>query len=962
MESFLYSVAKTIAEQEKGNLDNTIIVFPNQRPIIFLKEELKKVLLPPMFMPKITNIDNFVGEISDLEIVDNTFLMFELFRIHREIGNSKYKEFEEFIPFADMLLTDFSEIDAYCVDANQLFANIHELKVIGEWDVSGEELTEFQKKYLDFYKSLHTYYTKLKNSLTGYKKAYPGMAYRKVAENIDRYTDQFANKKIYFVGFNALNHCEERIIKPLVNSGIAQIITDGDDYYFKDKNQEAGKFLRKLHSDGFIKNHDEYGTWFGKENKNITVISCPENILQAKKAGEILNKLEEKKKKKKEKEEPNLNDTAFVLADESLLIPVLNSLPENLYDNNDNGNKQKENEKKKGKVNVTMGFPYSYSMVHNFAVDLFNLHINKRNNAFYYKDIINVLSNPLVQNIAQAPNLKTIIHNEVYKQKDLYISTESISNIINTTIEKIDFLFSTDASTPEGFLNLCKENLIPKLLNPATKLPEKEQVALSVFAKIINHFIDLSNKYNTKDNKFVNVLNTLYKIYSKISRYHRIPFKGEPLENLQILGMLETRSLDFKNIFILSANENRLPQGKSIKSMIPINLKRHFGMRTYQENDSIFAYYFYRLLQRSTNIYILYNSDSQGDGKGDPSRFITQIKEEVVPKYSNITFEEEVLSVRSTNTQSVFADVQKTDEVMKRLIEVVSIAPGLSPSSINNYIKCPLKYYYENVLGIRETEKPSEDIDSSELGNIIHNVLENIFKKYVNQNTFVSKEYLESCLQNIDKQIDTLEEIKLENQGKGFLFREIAKKQITNFINKQIKDIEGGDLIIIKSLEEEDKFKQTITINNIPVLIKGKIDRIDEVNGTCRIIDYKSGAVNDDDLKGTTTEDDITKLKDKWLQLMVYAWLYSKKQNNCKSFEAGIYPLRNFSADLMKIKFVEGKNNYNNEITPQKIEEFETILTTLIEEILNPEIPFAKREGYACQYCQFRLKCNLYKQ
>ena len=150
MESFLYSVAKTIAEQEKGNLDNTIIVFPNQRPIIFLKEELKKVLRPPMFMPKITNIDNFVGEISDLEIVDNTFLMFELFRIHREIGNSKYKEFEEFIPFADMLLTDFSEIDAYCVDANQLFANIHELKVIGEWDVSGEELTEFQKKYLDF--------------------------------------------------------------------------------------------------------------------------------------------------------------------------------------------------------------------------------------------------------------------------------------------------------------------------------------------------------------------------------------------------------------------------------------------------------------------------------------------------------------------------------------------------------------------------------------------------------------------------------------------------------------------------------------------------------------------------------------------------------------------------------------------------------------------------------------------
>ncbi|MBR5832824.1 MAG: PD-(D/E)XK nuclease family protein [Bacteroidales bacterium] len=974
MESFLNSVAKSIANQAGNNLENTIIVFPNQRPIIFLREELKKLLTPPIFMPKITNIDNFVGEISDLEIVDNTFLMFELFRIHREIGNSKYKEFEEFIPFADMLLTDFSEIDAYCVDAAQLFANIHELKAIGEWDVSGDELTEFQKKYLNFYKSLHSYYTKLKESLVRNKKAYPGMAYRKVAENINSYIDTLSNKKIYFVGFNALNHCEEKIIKPLIDSGIAEIITDGDDYYFKDMNQEAGKFLRKLHSDGFIKDHEEYGTWFGKEDKHIKVISCPENILQAKKAGELLNEIiEEEKKKDNNKEnenENNLNDTAFVLADESLLIPVLNSLPEELFseknekkENKENGKKEKEN--KNGKVNVTMGFPYQYSIVHNFVTALFNLHINKRDDKFYYKDIINILSNTLVQDMTQAPTLKSIIHKDIYKQKDLYVSIGDISKIINTDFDKVEFLFSPEASTPEGFLALCKDKLIPELLK-IDQLATKEQVALSAFAKIINHFIDLSNKYNTQEDKFVSVLNTLYKIYAKISRYHRLPFKGEPLEKLQILGMLETRSLDFKNLFILSANENRLPQGKSIKSMIPINLKRHFGMRTYQENDSIFAYYFYRLLQRSSNIYILYNSDSQGDGKGDPSRFITQIKEELVPKYSNIKFVEEVLSVQSTNSQSTFGDVEKNDEIMAQLKKVAEY-PGFSPSSLNNYIKCPLKYYYENVLGIRETDKPTEDIDSSELGNVIHEILENIFNRFKEEKAVISKEYLEDCLQNLDEQINALEKIKLENQGKGFLFREIAKEQIKAFIEKQIKEVKESPKGII-ILELEETFKHYLEINGTKVLVKGQIDRIDEVDGQCRIIDYKSGAVTDKDLEGSTVEEDITKLKEKWLQLMIYAWLYNRDKNHIpkhdsgKPVEAGIYPLRNFSADLMKVKIVNDRTNHTNKITLEILDDIEAILHRLIGEILNPEIPFSKREGHACLYCQFRIKCNLYKQ
>ena len=550
-------------------------------------------------MPKITCIDDLVAELSEVDIVDNVFLLFELFRIHCEIGNSKYQTFNEFIPFAEMLLRDFSEIDANLVDAKSLFANIHDIKAIGEWDVSGEELTQLQIDYLKFFESLHLYYTKLRDRLQTQSKAYAGMAYRKVAENIEAYLPHFEGKKMYFVGFNAMQKCDEIIIKALTNSGIATMITDGDDYYFKNKQQEAGHFLRFMRQKGIRGIEDGYGNFFGSEDKKITIVSCQENVLQAKATGQILQEIESTDAS----DEKRFRSTAIVLADETLLTPMLNSLPKDTV------------------ANVTMGFPYIYSAIHSFAIDLFNLHINAKDKYFFHKDITSIISNIFIKTILNNDTIRQTLIRRMQEKNSIYMDIDSLAGEESSGIDSIKFLFSPEASSPKIFLEVCQKiiSLIDKsgIFNNITFA--KEQVSLSFLSKIVAHFAELLEQFHFVDN-----LDTLKRIYLKIAQSYRISFKGEPLKNLQILGMLETRSLDFDNIFILSANEGRLPEAKSKKSIIPLSLKHKYGMPTYKENDAIYAYHFYRLIQRCKNLWLLYCTDSGSNGKGEASRFIGQ--------------------------------------------------------------------------------------------------------------------------------------------------------------------------------------------------------------------------------------------------------------------------------------------------------------------------------------------------
>ena len=958
MTPFLKTAAERIIAEQGYDLENTIIVFPNQRPIIFLKEHFKTLINRTIFMPKITCIDDWVAELSGLDMVDNVFLLFELFRIHCHTGNTKYTTFSEFIPFAEMLVRDFSEIDANLVDAQSLFDNIKDDKRLGEWDVSGSELTQLQKEYLRFFESLYSYYSMLRERLGSLGKAYNGMAYRKVAENIEDYIPNLKNKTIYFVGFNALNKCDEKIIRTLNAQGIATLITDGDDYYYANKDQEAGHFLRLLREKGIKGLEESYGTWFGKEKKKITVVSCPENILQAKTAGHILSNMGSNCNNNEER----FHSTAVVLADETLLIPMLNSLPHGTV------------------TNVTMGFPYIYSGIHSFAIDLFELHINAKNNTFFHKNVSNVISNIFIQRALNNTNTITKLNKEIQKSKNTYINIADILPADNSDIDIIRFLFAPENIQPKVFLQMCQK--VVTLIDESGIFGKnatdkdrttfaKEQAALSFFSKIIAHFDELLENFD-----FVSDLDTLKKIYSKIAMAYRISFKGEPLKNLQILGMLETRSLDFDNIIILSANEGRMPEGRNTKSIIPISMKRAFGMPTYSDNDAIYAYHFYRLIQRCKNLYIIYSTDSNGIGKGEMSRFVAQLEKELCPQYK-IKIDKETAIYKSTDItngnnaeqkhDNTTNSVAKTPMIMDRIMAIAhNKDKGFSPSALNIYHKCPLRYFREKVLNITEQKELTDDIDSSELGSMIHHVLEICFKRKQYINGIVDANILKLHKNNVDSYLDTYIQNTFGNnfatQGNGYLFREIAKKQIINFLTFQIEEIERG--VNIEIVATEENMSPQIEFDGQYAYIKGVIDRVDIIDGALlRIADYKSGSVEPRELKGNTQETNAEKIQDKWFQAMTYSWTYWKegKLKDHPNVCAGMYPLRKHIGENKRDDnvFMKIETNRTTAITNDVMTNFQTLLQTTIGEILNKNIPFhATTNKENCKYCPFNMFCQ----
>ncbi len=926
---FLKSVTETIFAYSQGNMENVLVIFPNRRPGLFMRSYFSEINKTAFFMPKIMGIDDFVEDLSELKWVDNEFLLFELFDIHISLmgENAKYKTFEEFISFADMMIRDFSEIDLYRVDARQLFLNLHELKAIGEWNISGEELTEFQQKYLQFYASLYQYYEQLNHRLLAQKKAYNGMGYRKVADNIEQYADQMRGEKIYFVGFNALSGCEEHIIKTFVQRGIAELITDGDDYYVSDTTHEAGYFLRLLRQKFGIS--DTYETYYNKpECKKINIVASPESIMQAKFAGTLLS-------------ESNIENTALVLADETLLIPVLNALPESVK-----------------VANITMGFPYTYSAIHTFVCDLFALHVNAKKGFFHYKDVVAVLSNTYVQNLATLHgNLRSSLLKILSEGNFLYISTETLLQKVqdlDIDFEKVHFLFHMEASNPNIFLSICRQFV--QLLS-CSKFFEashftKEREALASFLQITNHFEELTIRYDVVKN-----IATMQKIYIRMAGYHRISFYGEPLQGLQILGMLETRNLDFERVIILSSNEGILPEGKTMNSLIPVNLKKAFGMPIYREKDAIFAYHLYRLLQRTTESWLVYSTDSDGMGKGEPSRFILQIREELAQRYSNIKITEKVLSIHGENNETCNpAEGIKTPKVMQRLQQIAR--EGFSPSALNKYRNCQLRYYYENVLGVKEEKGVVEDIDNSELGTKIHKILEIIFQKDQYPNGILTVEVLQLYIDHLDDLIQENFKDFFENgheqEGRNHFLVAIAKSQIASFLEKQRSEIQSGKQIQILGLEEKMASELCITVagKEQTVRIVGTIDRIDLVDGNIRIVDYKSGKVNAADLKAKNINLTDGKFSEKWFQLMIYVWLYYEHTQERQPIIPGIYSLRNFAVSFMEMQWNEKKY-----ITFDDLPDLRIVLEQCLIEIFDSTLPFrGNNDIKKCDICPFKSR------
>ena len=935
MDKFINKIAKQIYDTKQDQLEKLSIVLPSKRAGIFFKQALSDLSDIPIWMPKIYSIEEWLEELSGFTIIDKTQLLFEMYISYQNVfPKDEQDSFEVFLKWSPILLTDFNDIDSYSEQPQKLFNYIHQAKKIEAWTPLGGEPSEMVKNYLHFWELMGLLFSDFKTRLEEQNIAFQGMAYRKASNHISKWIGKNKPLKssIYYVGFNAMNPCEVNIIRTFIAEDVAEVFWDADEYYLKDKKQEAGKYLRQYKQWPEFNNREF--NWVCselKKTKNINVYGVPKGVAQAQLAGSLLDKSISKKKE--------LKDVALVLADEKMLLPVLEFLPNSI-----------------DKLNITMGNSLRDVPLFAFFDAFFQLHINREKlssgkTKFYYQDLVKIWQHPAFQNSGSTNSLEKL-KSRLQKQNHSFPSKDDILNFCESDIFPwINALLNYKNSNPLHFIDNALK-LTALIKNEIVAKGQKYSLILEqlfAFTKLFNQIKNLQDKYG-----FIQELKTLHHLFQQSAKIESLSFFGEPLSGLQLMGMLETRNLDFEHVILLSANEGFLPTGKSDNSFIPYDIRRETGLPTYMDKDAVFAYHFYRLTQRCKSLTLIYNTETDALSSGEKSRFITQLENELKLKYpKEINFNEEILSHPLKKVEPKELSIVK-DEVIKRRLKEIARDKGFSSSSLNTYKNCPLQFYYEKILNIKEPSVMQETIEANTLGTVVHRALEDFYRPYLNQQ--ISTENLKSMLPKIPTKLKELfmEEFKSEifNKGKNKLIYTVAEQFLNSFIKKEIELISKGNEIYIKGLEKDLKTEICIEEIDFNVKLNGNADRIDKHNGQLRIIDYKTGKVELSELQTDDMEKLIREKKfHKGFQLYLYAYMYQQMYPEQELLEAGIVSLRSLKKGFLPAGFNED-GKVNKLLNSDLLGDFEKEFKNLIKEIFNPNIPFEhKNRKEPCRFC-----------
>ncbi len=914
--SFLDKLASEILSKYKHTLKDTIIVLPNKRAKIFLIEALKKQIENNIICPEIIAIEDFIQDISGIRSIDSIELLFEFYGVYLSITEKKeQQEFELFANWAKTLLQDFNEIDRYLLEPNKVLKYLENIKEIEHWSVDTEKRTDLIEKHLAFWKLLPNYYQSFYEYLLEKKIGYQGLIYREAVNKLSDFCAKIETKNYLFAGFNALNTAEEKIIQHLISANNAAVFWDADQAFLNDPYHDAGLFLRKFKSNWkhYKSNPFEWIANDFSDTKKIQIIGTPKTVGQAKIVGAVIDEIINK-------DQNPLHKTAIVLGEESLLVPLLHALPASV-----------------GALNITMGYSGKNNPAQILIAKLFKMHTNaikrdEKNYVFYYKDVLDVLTHPLVEPYAKTTVLVDIINRNNYT----FITHKKVLELNKNPNQLFELLLNKWENGSVVVLQSISELLLAIKQNLSTDTEEDKIAKAFVFSifKIINKLI---NYYSNHKN--IDKIDTLYAIYKQVIDLAEVSFEGEPLNGLQIMGVLESRVLDFETVIITSMNEGKFPAGKSTNSFIPYDVKRELGLPTYKEKDAIYTYHFYHLLQRAKNIYLLYNTESDGLDGGEKSRFITQLEVEKQVKH-NLTHEIYNATLPEIAYKPIV--IPKSETVLIRLKEIAE--KGFSPSSLTNYIRNPIDFYFQKILRISEVEEVEENIALNTLGTIIHKTLEALYLPFIDK--YLSENDMLNCFKLLDSEV--LKQFKLVykegeiKKGRNLLAFEVAKRNVSNFLKIELEAIKNGETIKILALEKT--FEKTLThkLLPFPVLIKGNVDRIEERNACIRIIDYKTGKVE----KASVTLKSWEKLtedikNDKIIQILAYAYMFENNENP-KPIEAGIISFKNLKAGFLPFVFKDDKEN-TTIIDDRILEQYISQIVLLLSEILDKNIDFKEK-------------------
>lgn len=924
----------------KIDLTKLTIVLPSERAKKYIAASLYRKYKKPILAPEMVTIDLWIKDLSEKTVIDKTRALVRLFKVQKEnLANAKDASFDEFLSWGTILLSDYDEIERYLLSSEQVFKNLADIKEIEQWSFGNETLSEGQKKFMEFWDHLPDYYRRLNASLDKDGICYMGKAYRYVAENINVVFNKDKDRHFLFAGFNALSPAETSIMKQLHRLGRAHILINADNYYLKDPIHEAGRFLRQLKEDFEIKEIPFVSDDLKTAKKNIRIIECAQHTGQVKVAATILNDLT--------KEE--INETLLLLADESLIAPLLKNLP-----------------KKIGQANITLGLPLKNTSLRTWLELIFSIQENKvrfKSESIYIHDLQKFWNHPFLTSILKTDEKRAIVklEQELIKRNSIFQSVNKIKT--GEISDALLFIFTQNWKNDwQAALKQIRE-INDLLYRNFEKEEEFEKAIIQGFDHALLDFENLVIEGLPEMS-----LKSFKHLFQQHWNTKSIAYHGNPLEGLQIMGLLETRLLDFKKIIVLGLNEGKMPPTNPIQTMIPMDLRAYFKLPTPREKQGLFAHHFYRLLHECNDMWVTYTSSQENIGSNEASRYLLQLELELSRVNTGIILSKQFYSIPGGVSEiSSTKEVIKNKDILDRLDEMFDRT--VSASAMNKYLNCPLDFYYRYVLDFGEENTIEEEVESNTFGTFIHNVLEILFQPFARHDKKGNRIHPQPkniTSFDIDDMLKKYETLILQeflqhfnndkesfSSGKNYLSYQMAIELTQRILKHEKKFIsEQTEPVFIEFLERELLADMSIEIQGQKKRIhfKGIIDRIDSIGGKVRIIDYKSGKVKDLDVQMNEIKDQnelikIFKATKHAVQLALYCYLYKENFKTLPS-EASIYSLINIAKGTFPLS---AKNNSVEEI----IDLFPTFIQQLFDEIYNMEIPFSHESKYFGNYCQY---------
>lgn len=956
MEYFLQRIAKSLYSEHGDRLRDHCLVFPSRRSGLFFLKYLSAEIEKPVWMPSVMTINDLFRSLSKLRQAENEILLFELYKVFRSISRSQ-ESFDDFYFWGDMLLNDFDDVDKCLADASKLFRNVSDLKKIDQqfgglspeqievvqrfWtNFDPGKITGAKEKFISIWSILGTLYNEFNYALSGKNIAYEGKIFREVVEN-QEYNNSpgFRWNTVHFIGFNALNDCEKRLMLSLKESGRARFYWDYDNSYIGEGGlNSAGFFLRyNLKIFGNDMPDDwSYDTLISSNTHKVKrcIIESSSDIAQVKLIPGLINEIPELTSE-------NAHDTAVVLADENLLLPVLTSLPANIKD-----------------INITMGYPMKHTSAYSLVRQLLDLQRNSKVRdgilLFGHEEVTSLLKNELVSGLMDEEERK--IPEQIIRNNLILVPSERFKESV-----KLSQIF-IKPSSPAAISDYLKS-----VLSMVVK-EESENITTGSMPKhILNEFIyriilAINRLEVIVMSPEINLtIDTWTRLLDRILRMQSVPFSGEPLSGIQIMGILETRTLDFRNLIMLSMNEGIMPAVTASSSFIPFSLRKAFGLPSLDHQESVYAYHFYRLLHRAENVTFVFNSNPEGLRSGEMSRFLQQMKYEPAakPDSLNLTFE-----IR--NPVTIGDTIERTPEHNQKLFKrfpARNHERPLSPSAMNIWLNCRMKFYYQFVNGLNEPKKVIMEIDPAKLGSMVHAAIRILYGGFLGKT--MDKEIISGFIEDRPALSDLVsrsvnEVLKREGESFTTINEMMVREVLLNYVLRILETDKASAPFTIISIEKPYTFRYAFTTDDShhEIMAGGNIDRVDLKNGITRIVDYKTGITSDSvENISDLFIDDREKDPDAWLQTLLYCEAFLSEIPDAK-VRPSVYKLKLIPGEKVTDKLILGGTEIEDYASVRR--EFLESFNSAVGKMFSSREPFVMtgKQSNKCGYCPFRVLCG----